>query len=191
MNNADQYTIYDPEGKPVTVHVQPDRRLKKSVRWTRNDVGEIILRVPYRTSKQSIGHFLEEIAKQLKRQRKRNHGRTDEDLHVRAVYVNRRYFAGELEWVSIRWAANMQSRLGSCTNGGSTDGHIRISERIRSWPQWVIDYIIAHELAHRRYSNHGPQFWAYLRAAYPQTERALGFIQGVGFAQHETLGETD
>lgn len=186
MNNTNQHTIYDPEGKPITVQIQPDRRLRKSVRWTRNEEGGIILRVPYRTSRQSIGHILEEITRQLKRQRKRR-GRTDDDLQTRADYINRKCFKGEIEWASIRWTTNMQNRLGSCTNGGSTDGHIRISERIRSWPQWVIDYVIAHELAHRRHSHHGPEFWAYLRAAYPQTERALGFIQGVGFAQHETF----
>ncbi len=191
MNDANQRIIYDPEGKPIIVHVQPDRRLKKSVRWIRDEEGGIVLRVPYHTPRKSIGHLLEEVTKQLKRQHKRVVGRTDTDLHTRAVYINRKYFKGELAWASIRWATNMQSRLGSCTNGGSTDGHIRISERIRSWPQWVIDYVIAHELAHRRYSHHGPEFWAYLRAAFPQTERALGFIQGVGFAQHETFNEVD
>lgn len=191
MNDTNQRTIYDPEGKPITVHIKPDRRLTKSVRWIRDEEGGIILRVPYRTSRQSIGRLLEEVTRQLKRQHKRVAGRTDADLQARAVYINHRYFKGELTWTSIRWATNMQSRLGSCTNGGSTDGHIRISERIRGWPQWVIDYIIAHELAHRRYSNHGPEFWAYLRSAYSQTERALGFIQGVGFAQHEEFNGGD
>jgi predicted metal-dependent hydrolase len=191
MTDTTQRTIDDPEGKPITVHIIPDRRLKKSFRWMRDENGDILLRMPYRTPKQSITHLLEEIAKQLKTQRKRREQRTDEDLHQRANYINRRYFKGELSWISIRWATNMRNRLGSCTNGGTTDGYIRISERIRGWPQWVIDYVIAHEMAHRRYSNHGSEFWAYLRAAYPQTERALGFIQGMGFAQHESFNEDD
>lgn len=191
MKDTTQHTVYDPEGKPVTVTIRPDRRLSKSFRWTRDEEGAIILRVPYHTPKGSVNWLLEQVTKQLKRQHKRTAGRTDADLHNRAGYINRRYFNGELTWSSIRWVANMQSRLGSCTNGGSTDGHIRISERIRGWPQWVIDYIIAHELAHRRYAHHGPEFWAYLRAAYPQTDRALGFIQGVGFARHETFDEVD
>lgn len=190
MSNTNQHTVYDAEGKPVTVYVQLDRRLKKSFRWSRDEQGVIILRVPYRTSRQSIGHLLEEIAKWLKHPPTRR-GRTDEDLRARADYINRKCFKGELKWTSIRWATNMQRRLGSCTNGGSTDGHIRISERIRGWPQWVIDYVIAHELAHRRYPHHGAEFWAYLRAAYPQTEQALGFIQGVGFAKNETFDEAD
>jgi hypothetical protein len=75
----------------------------------------------------------------------------------------------------------MNSRLGSCTNGGSTDGHIRISDKIKGWPQWVIDYVIAHELVHRLHADHSKSFWKTLMEAYPKTERARGFIQGVGF----------
>jgi predicted metal-dependent hydrolase len=191
MINTHQRTISDPEGKPVTVTITADRRLRKTFRWTRDAEGAITLRVPYHTSRQSIDHVLDEIARHLKRQRKRSVGRTDADLQDRAVAINRKYFKSELAWTSIRWATNMQSRLGSCTNGGSTDGHIRISERIRNWPQWVVDYVIAHELAHRRYSNHSPEFWAYLRSAFPQTERALGFIHGMSFARHETFDEDE
>ena len=76
----------------------------------------------------------------------------------------------------------MTRRLGSCTSGGSTDGDIRISERIRGWPGYVVDYIIAHELAHRRFPNHSDDFWAYL-ARYPHAERARGFIEGIAFAE--------
>ncbi|MCZ7554554.1 MAG: M48 family metallopeptidase [Anaerolineales bacterium] len=76
----------------------------------------------------------------------------------------------------------MQHRLGSCTSGGSTDGDIRISEQIKEWPAYVVDYVIAHELAHRRHPNHSAEFWAYL-ARYPHTERARGFIEGFAYAQ--------
>ena len=90
---------------------------------------------------------------------------------------------GAIEWMAIRWVGNMTTRLGSCTNGGPTDGHIRISDKIKTWPQWVVDYIVAHELAHRIHPNHSADFWEFLMAAYPLTERARGFIQGVGFAR--------
>jgi predicted metal-dependent hydrolase len=47
----------------------------------------------------------------------------------------------------------------------------------------VIDYVIAHELAHRVHPNHSPAFWEFLTAAYPRTERARGFIEGMGFSR--------
>jgi len=73
--------------------------------------------------------------------------------------------------------------LGSCSNGGTTDGHIRISEKIKRWPQWVVDYVIAHEMVHRLHPDHSVDFWHTLKEGYPLTERARGFIRGVGFAE--------
>jgi predicted metal-dependent hydrolase len=118
------------------------------------------------------------VLKQRTRARRLN----DDDLEQRARQINRRYFDGELSWHTIRWVNKMAHRLGSCTSGGATDGDIRLSDRIRHWPAYVLDYVLAHELAHRKYPNHSADFWAYL-ARYPHTERARGFIEGIAYAQ--------
>jgi predicted metal-dependent hydrolase len=185
----ERHLIHELDGKPVTVLVRRDRRLVKSARWSREGSGEIVLRVPLHATSSDIKRLLGQVEAKLKRQLRRNGLRTDAELQARAEAINRKYFKGEISWNAIRWVSNMKLRLGSCTTNGPTDGHIRISERIREWPDWVIDYIVAHELAHRKYPHHGPEFWAYLKAAYPLTERARGFIQGVGFAKGETLDE--
>lgn len=179
----DEQTTIRVSGSSVTVIVRRDRRLKKSARWARQPDGSILLRVPYGTPRSRVPDLLRDVGAQLARQRRRARRRTDADLQARAEQINREHFGGRITWTAIRWVGNMSQRLGSCTNGGATDGHIRISERIRDWPQWVIDYVIAHELAHRVYPDHSPEFWAYLGAAYPLTERARGFIQGARFAQ--------
>ena len=57
-----------------------------------------------------------------------------------------------------------------------------ISNKIKNWPDWVVDYVIAHELMHRRHPNHSEAFWSDLRTAYPLTEKARGFIHGASFA---------
>jgi hypothetical protein len=181
------YIITDEQGNKFDVHIHPDRRLKKSARWTRREGNEIVLRIPYRMSKQNLEKLLADVTKQVSKMQKRIDHRTDEDLQERALHLNKRYFSADITWASIRWVANMNNRLGSCTNGGPTDGQIRISERIRDWPQWVIDYVIVHELTHRQVANHGPDFWALLRSAFPQTDRALGFIDGVSFAHNESI----
>ena len=103
--------------------------------------------------------------------------------------INKKYFGGQIEWEAIRWVGNMETRLGSCTNGGSTDGHIRISDKIKGWPQWVVDYVIAHELVHRLHPDHSKAFWETLSGGYPKTERARGFIQGIGFADGQQYEE--
>jgi len=127
----------------------------------------------------------------MEKQKKRAARRTDDDLQARARYINRTYFDGNIQWEAIRWVKPMKTRLGSCTTGGPTDGHIRISEEIHEWPQWVVDYIIAHELTHRLHPNHSAAFWKTLENAYPQSERARGFIKGLMFAQGRTWDEDE
>lgn len=165
----------------LTVEVIRDRRLRTSARWTLH--GETLqVRAPATLPRKQLDELLDKIVARVLKERDRARRRSDADLERRARRINRAYFAGELHWHSIRWVDTMQHRLGSCTNGGSTDGVIRISDRIREWPAYVVDYVIAHELAHRRHPNHSADFWAYL-ARYPHTERARGFIEGFAYAQ--------
>ena len=79
---------------------------------------------------------------------------------------------------SVRWVRNQNGRWGSCT---PADRSIRISDRIQTFPDWVIDYVILHELAHLVVANHNAQFWA-LVARYPRAERARGYLEGVSAA---------
>lgn len=178
-----KYFIKDKSGKQVDVLIRRDKRLKKTSRWQREPDGSILLRIPYRFPKHQIRGLVDQIGDKLDQRIMRAKGRTDADLQARAKYINRNYFGGKIKWNAIRWVGNMNQRLGSCTNGGSTDGNIRISDKIKSWPQWVVDYVIAHELVHRIHHNHSNAFWAVLTEGYPLTERARGFIQGVGFKE--------
>jgi predicted metal-dependent hydrolase len=181
-----QYTIKDKEGKEIAVFVRRDKRLKKSSRWQWQTDESILLRIPYRFPKRQIPDLLKQITQRLDKSIRQAKRRTDADLQARAKYINKKYFGGQIEWKAIRWVGNMNHRLGSCTNGGSTDGHIRISDKIKDWPQWVVDYVIAHELVHRLHSNHSKAFWAALMEGYPKTERARGFIEGMGFAEGQS-----
>ncbi|MBO7258282.1 MAG: M48 family metallopeptidase, partial [Alphaproteobacteria bacterium] len=47
------------------------------------------------------------------------------------------------------------SRWGSC----SGKNNLNFCWRLGLAPLYVLDYIIAHEVAHLREMNHGPQFW--------------------------------
>ena len=165
----------------LTVTVTRDARLRKSVRWTLHEQ-EIRVRAPQRLSARDLDEVLDEIIAHVLRQRARARKQNDAELEDRARIINRRYFDGELHWHTIRWVSNMRHRLGSCTHGGATDGDIRISVRIKHWPRYVVDYVIAHELVHRKFPNHSAAFWEYL-ARYPHTERARGFIEGVAYAE--------
>ena len=50
----------------------------------------------------------------------------------------------------------MRTRWGSCT---PSTGAIRLSSALSRFPDWVIDYVIVHELAHLEEPGHTPAFW--------------------------------
>lgn len=75
---------------------------------------------------------------------------------------------------AVRWSSRMQLRLGSCSVDG---GHIRISQRLVNVPDWVLDYVLVHELAHLIEANHSSRFHA-LVARYPHADRARAWLDG-------------
>jgi len=106
---------------------------------------------------------------------------SDAALEQRAQRLNHQYFGGKLRWRSIRFVNNQNHRMGSCS---PTRGTIRISERLSSTPDFVLDYVIVHELAHLLEANHSPAFWKHVYR-YPKTERARGFLMGMQLEREE------
>jgi predicted metal-dependent hydrolase len=114
--------------------------------------------------------------------------RTDTALQARAARLALRYLpehASVARPASVRWVNNQHGRWGSCTPADQT---IRISHRVQEMPDWVIDYVLLHELAHLVVPSHSNAFWG-LVARYPKTERARGYLEGVSAAA--CLGMSD
>lgn len=75
----------------------------------------------------------------------------------------------------IRWVTNQGTRWGSCSYD---DGVIRISSRLARVPDFVLDYVILHELTHLVESGHTAQFHTLMRR-FPKSERAEGFLEAM------------
>ncbi|MFE4483031.1 M48 family peptidase [Kitasatospora xanthocidica] len=99
----------------------------------------------------------------------------DEALMARARELSASYLDDRARPSQVRWVTNQNSRWGSCT---PSEGTIRLSHRLQGMPEYVLDYVLLHELAHLLVPDHGPAFWALLEA-YPRTERARGYLEGV------------
>lgn len=75
-----------------------------------------------------------------------------------------------LAGVSFRsWRlAAPSARWGSC----SSDGRIMLNWRLIHFEPDVLDYVVAHEVAHLRHMNHGPDFWREVGKLHPDFSRA-------------------
>lgn len=72
------------------------------------------------------------------------------------------------------------SRWGSCTSKGD----LSFSWRIMMAPGTVINYLVAHEVAHLIEMNHGPDFWALCTRLCPDTPTARAWLKKNGSALH-------
>jgi hypothetical protein len=75
--------------------------------------------------------------------------------------------------VSIR---NQRSRWGSCSRQGS----ISLNWRLVLVPDFVREYVMLHELMHRREMNHSPRFWRLVAAACPRLVEARRWLRTEG-----------
>jgi len=74
----------------------------------------------------------------------------------------------------VRWSlSSARTRWGSC----SADGSIRLNWRLVHFPLDIVDYVIAHELAHLRELNHGTRFWQIVGDLFPEYERARAWLR--------------
>jgi metallopeptidase YgjP-like protein len=167
------------------VEVRRSARRSQTVSAYRDGDRTVVL-LPARMSqaeeKRWIGVMLERLAAQERRRRP-----SDEDLVTRARALSTRYLDGRAEPASVRWVDNQNTRWGSCT---PIDATIRLSSRLRGMPAYVVDYVLLHELAHLLVPGHGPRFWTLL-AAYPRTERARGYLEGVAAASGLSMSDDD
>lgn len=148
---------------PVAVIRSHNRRKTVSARIVD---GKILVRMPYGMSAEQEADYVTELAAKLQRK----HRRGTADLPERARLLAKRYDLPEP--ASIRWVSNQASRWGSCT---PSTREIRISDRIAGFPDWVVDAVVVHELAHLVHRQHSAAFWT-LANRYPRTERAYGFL---------------
>lgn len=70
------------------------------------------------------------------------------------------------------------SRWGSCTS----DGALSFSWRIMMAPPAVINYLVAHEVAHLKEMNHGPKFWKLCEELCPDSDRCKAWLKRNGGA---------
>ncbi|MFE3516970.1 M48 family metallopeptidase [Streptomyces sp. NPDC059166] len=168
-----------PPRAPVAsaVEVRRSARRSRTVSAYREGDRTVVL-IPARMSEAEeqrwVGVMLDKLAAQ---ESKRLMG--DSELAGRAEHLSGQYLEGRARPATVRWVTNQNTRWGSCT---PAEGSIRLSHRLQGMPEYVVDYVLLHELAHLLVPGHGPRFWKLLDR-YPRTERARGYLEGVAAAE--------
>ena len=171
--------------KPV-VEVRRSQRRRRTVSAYR-DGERVVVLIPDRFSRAEETEWVERMLARLAAREERIR-RTDAELLARARRLTKRYLPDHADKVtpaSVRWVTNQNGRWGSCT---PDDGTIRISHRIQEMPDWVIDYVLLHELAHLVVPSHSIPFWDLVNR-YPKAERARGYLEGISAATGVVLAD--
>lgn len=147
---------------------------------------EVILKVPYETSKEEINRILTENSSWI-------HTRVERILRARENAETVQPFTKEelreltceaAEYIPMRVAfyaerlhvsygritiRHQRTRWGSC----SMKGNLNFNCLLMKAPPEVLDYVVVHELCHRREMNHSSNFWALVEAVLPdyQTQK--------------------
>jgi predicted metal-dependent hydrolase len=165
--------------KPV-IEVRRSQRRRRTVSAYR-DGERVVVLIPAQFSRAEEREWVDRMLERLESRERRARRTGDGELAARAQRLALRYLPEHptaARPTSVRWVQNQNGRWGSCT---PADGTIRLSHRVQEMPDWVIDYVLLHELTHLVVPSHSPAFWA-LVARYPKAERARGYLEGVSAA---------
>ena len=176
------YTLIRSKRKSYAISISPD--------------GQITVRVPLVTSDREVRQILSQkqhwiVTKYLEQQEKQINkpvsGLTDAQRNAltqryivaakeyfpkRAAYF-RQFTGGTYNRITIR---DQKTRWGSC----SSRGNLNFNCLLMLAPPEIIDYVIVHELCHRREMNHSPLFWQEVERVLPDYKRRRKWLKDNG-----------
>lgn len=154
------YTLIRSRRKTISIEITPR--------------GEILVRCPVRMSRREIRHFVDSrrdwICAHLAKLGSPPPALTAEELQslilrAKDVIPGRvSHYAGLMDVAFGRVTIRTQkTRWGSC----SVQGNLNFNGLLMLAPDAVLDYVIVHELCHRKQMNHSSQFWAEVERILP------------------------
>jgi predicted metal-dependent hydrolase len=164
---------------PPTVEVRESTRRRSTVSASWED-GRIVVLVPARLKTSERDAVVNQLVQRLLRRAPMHHS-DDKALEERALQLADQYFEG-VRPSTVRWVGNQRRRWGSCN---PSTGQIRISDRLRPVPPWVLDAVLVHELAHLLELPHSKRFRS-LANRYPRMAEADTFLHGYSVGLEST-----
>lgn len=156
------------------------RSNRKTVSIEITKEAEVLVRAPYRVSDTEIQRFVnaksEWIEKHIQMQRKRMETTQNtkqltyeqiQELAEKALEVIPQRVAYYAKIMGVTYGRitirNQKTRWGSC----SSEGNLNFNCMLMLMPPEIQDYVVVHELCHRKEMNHSPRFWAEVEKILP------------------------
>lgn len=170
------------------------RSERKTVSLQITQEGELVVRAPKRMAKAEIDRFVESkrgwIEKHL-RQTVPDVPKMSEaefDTLVRhALEVIPQVVARFAPMVGVTYGRitirNQRTRWGSC----SAQGNLNFNCLLMRAPDDVLEYVVVHELCHRKEMNHSPKFWAEVERVLPNYRESRKWLNENGSALIRSL----
>ncbi|MDL2302431.1 M48 family metallopeptidase [Lachnospiraceae bacterium OttesenSCG-928-D06] len=153
---------------------------RKTISLEVNKNAEVIVRAPYYATDKQIEEWVQEksswIEKSIEKAKKRKELIGEQDLLTieelnklaeQALSVIPKKVAYYAEKIGVSYSRitirNQRSKWGSC----SGKGNLNFNCLLMLAPSEVLDYVIVHELCHRKEMNHSPLFWKEVENVLP------------------------
>jgi predicted metal-dependent hydrolase len=137
----------------------------------------LFVSAPPHATRQVLDLVIPDLARRLLRRVHARKVNAEEDAIALVRKVAAR-FPNKPEVEHVEFVTTQTSRWGSYSSRTRT---IRLHAALRDMPRWVLEAVVAHELAHVTHMHHGPEFWSLLRAVDPDVDKADGFLAGVSW----------
>ena len=165
-----EYRVIYSARRTLALEIQKDR--------------SVIVRAPNAATDAEIHSFVSSHTKWIETHLQRVEERTLPPLRKEETALRARALA-DLPRRTAMWAERMgitytgvkitsaKSRFGSCNSRGG----IAYSFRLMQFPEQVIDYVVVHELAHRKEMNHSARFYAIIAAYLPDYKDRIKLLK--------------
>ena len=173
--------------------VEVIRSRRKTLALQVREGGAVVVRAPMYTKQSEIRHFVEEHLDWIEKQQRRLEAAAEEQSRIQPLSEKelealsreaRRYLTARTIYyaplvgvdygrISIR---HQKTKWGSC----SSQGNLNYNCLLMLAPEEVRDYVVVHELCHRKQMNHSPAFWQEVERVLPDYRTARKWLKTHG-----------
>ena len=189
-----EWSIKKADGRGE-IRISVIRSARKSLGLEVRDANTVLARIPTRVSDRELKAFvenhrswiLEKTAVMAEREEKRKStpapppellSKTDRMKIQLKIGKRVRHYC-EIMGVTVGYVTvkNQKTRWGSC----SQTGNLNFNFRLILAPSEVLDYVVVHELCHRRQMNHSAQFWQEVAQVLPDYRKRKAWLTENGW----------